>query len=47
LNYPVLYLFNTLHQIWGVPLLFAYIFGAWAALIGLMAYIVEGHRERR
>lgn len=40
-NYPLLYLFNSDRQIFGIPLLYAYIFAAWALLIGLMAWIVE------
>lgn len=40
-NYPLLYLFNSNSQIFGIPLLYAYIFAAWALLIGLMAWIVE------
>jgi hypothetical protein len=40
-NYPLLYLFNSNIQIFGIPLLYAYIFAAWALLIGLMAWIVE------
>jgi predicted permease len=45
-NYPLLYLFNSDSQIFGVPLLYAYIFAAWALLIVLMAWVVErtGHK---
>ena len=38
-NYPVLALFNATGTVFGVPLLYAYIFVAWAALIGMMAYV--------
>ncbi|HYA20629.1 MAG TPA: hypothetical protein VEG25_08305 [Burkholderiales bacterium] len=41
-NYPLLYLFNSSREIFGIPLLYAYIFAAWAMLIGLMAWVVEG-----
>jgi hypothetical protein len=40
-NFPVLALFNVPGALLGVPALYAYIFIAWAALIGLMAYIAE------
>jgi hypothetical protein len=40
-NFPVLALFNVTGTLFGVPVLYAYIFVAWAALIGLMAFVVE------
>lgn len=40
-NYPILALFNVSSTLLGVPVLYAYIFMAWAALIALMAYIAE------
>ena len=40
-NFPILALFNVGGSLWGVPLLYAYIFIAWAVLIALMALIVE------
>jgi hypothetical protein len=40
-NYPVLALFNVSSTIFGVPVLYAYIFIAWAALIALMALVTE------
>jgi len=40
-NFPVLALFNVPQVLFGVPLLYAYIFIAWAALIGLMARAAE------
>jgi len=43
-NYPVLALFNAPGTVLGIPVLYAYIFGAWAALIALMAWIVERRR---
>lgn len=45
LNYPILFLFNRPSEIAGIPLLYAYIFGAWALLIGLMVLIIERPRE--
>jgi hypothetical protein len=40
-NFPVLALFNVSASLFGVPLLYAYIFIAWALLIGLMAWVAE------
>ena len=40
-NYPVLALFNVSGVVLGVPVLYAYMFVAWAALIGLMALVAE------
>jgi hypothetical protein len=40
-SYPLLSLFDTSHTVLGVPLLYAYLFGAWAALIALMVVVVE------
>jgi hypothetical protein len=43
-NYPVLSLFNVAAVFFGVPVLYAYIFVAWALLVGLMALVVEARR---
>jgi hypothetical protein len=43
-NYPFLYLFNTRGEIFGVPLLYAYIFMAWAAVVLLLALVAERSR---
>ena len=43
-NYPVLSLFNVANEALGVPVLYAYIFAAWALLVGLMALVVEARR---
>ena len=40
-NYPVLSLFNVAAEAFGVPVLYAYIFAAWALLVALMAIVVE------
>ena len=40
-NYPVLSLFNVAAEAFGVPVLYAYIFAAWAVLVAMMAYVVE------
>lgn len=44
-NYPILALFNRPGTFLGIPLLYAWIFGAWAGLIALMARAVEGPDE--
>jgi hypothetical protein len=43
-NYPVLALFNVPGTLFGIPVLYAYIFIAWAALIGMMALIADPDR---
>ncbi|MDH5246343.1 MAG: hypothetical protein OEW98_07830 [Betaproteobacteria bacterium] len=40
-NYPLLDLFSRTGQILGIPVLYAYIFAAWALLIALMVLAVE------
>ena len=40
-NFPVLALFNVQSSVLGVPVLYAYIFVAWAVLIVLMALASE------
>jgi len=40
-NYPILALFNVTGTVLGVPVLYVYVFVAWAALIALMAWIAE------
>ena len=40
-NYPLLNLFSRDGEVFGIPLLYMYVFGVWAALIGLMALIVQ------
>ena len=40
-NFPVLALFNVSQSVFGVPVLYAYIFIAWALLIALMAWVAE------
>jgi len=43
-NYPLLALFNRDVSVFGIPLLYAYIFLAWALLIGLLVLITEASR---
>ena len=40
-NFPVLAIFNVSGFVLGIPVLYAYIFVAWALLIALMALAVE------
>lgn len=40
-NYPVLSLFNVPADVFGVPVLYAYLFAAWAILVALMALAAE------
>ncbi len=40
-NYPFLALFNIPGALFGVPVLYAYLFAAWAVLIALMAVVAE------
>jgi hypothetical protein len=46
-SYPLLSLFDLSTFVLGVPLLYGYVFCAWAVLIALAAWIVEGPRRRR
>jgi len=43
-NYPILSLFNVAAEFAGVPVLYAYLFAAWALLVTLMAFVVETRR---
>ena len=40
-NFPLLALFNRPGTVFGIPVLYAWIFGAWITLIALMAIAVE------
>lgn len=40
-NYPLLAVFSRHATIFGVPLLYGYLFTAWLGLIGLMVLIIE------
>lgn len=40
-SYPVLAVFNVQGTVLGIPVLYAYFFVAWAALIALMALVIE------
>lgn len=45
-NYPLLQLFARDDSIAGIPLLYVYIFSAWAALITLIALVAESRGTR-
>jgi hypothetical protein len=40
-NFPILALFNVPGTLFGIPVLYAYLFIAWAALIALMALVAN------
>lgn len=40
-NFPLLALFNHPALVGGIPLLYAYLFAAWALVIALLAAVVE------
>ena len=40
-NHPLLSLFNLQRTVYGIPLLYGYIFGVWVLLIVLMAIITS------
>lgn len=40
-NYPLLSLFSTERTVFGVPVLYAYVFASWGLLIGLMALVLR------
>lgn len=40
-NFPLIALFNVDGRVFGVPTLYAYLFAAWALIIGLAAIAVE------
>ena len=44
-NYPLIALFNKPGEIADIPLLYFFLFGAWALLIVLMAWVIERRRE--
>ena len=41
-RYPVLAVFNVPATVAGIPVLYAYFFLAWGALIALIALVIEG-----
>jgi len=47
LTYPLLSLFNRSGTVFGIPILYAYLFGAWALLIALAAIAVSARQPPR
>ena len=41
-NAPLLGIFDRPVSVWGIPLLYLYVFGAWLLLIVAIAWISEG-----
>ncbi len=41
LNYPLLALFNDARLVFGIPMLYLYLFLVWGVLIGLGAWVLE------
>ena len=44
LNYPFLAVFNVPERVFGIPLVYAYLFGVWGALVAAMAFLA-GSRD--
>ncbi len=40
-NFPLLALFNQPGLVFGIPILYVYMFAAWALLIALLAVVIE------
>ena len=40
-NFPILSAFDSARMWFGIPALYLYVFGVWAALIGAMALVIE------
>ena len=40
-NFPLLSLFTGSESVWGIALVYFYVFCAWAVIIALMALIIE------
>ena len=40
-NFPLLALFNVQAKVFGIPLLYTYLFVAWGLLIALVAVVME------
>jgi len=40
-NYPILSAFDVPAAYFGIPVVYLYVFGVWAAVIALMAWIIE------
>jgi len=47
LNYPILSLFNLPTMLGGIPLLYAFVFGAWTLIVSLVGLITLSGRPPR
>lgn len=47
LNFPLLAIFNVKAMLWGIPVLYVYLFAAWAVVIALVYWVVERHSGAR
>ncbi len=47
LNPPILWLFGRGSALFGLPLLYVYLFAAWLAVVAAVAWIAEGRAMRR
>ena len=43
-NYPLMSLASTDTTLFGIPVLYLYLFGSWALIVGAMALIIERRR---
>jgi hypothetical protein len=46
-NYPILSLFNQATFVFGIPILYLYMFAAWAVLIILIVFTMRSHGKAR
>lgn len=40
MNFPLLSLFSQEYLVFGMPMLYVYLYGAWALIIGLLAWLM-------
>ena len=46
LNYPLMSLFSDVHLLFGIPILYLYLFAVWSAFILLPALLMERKPEK-
>lgn len=44
MNFPLLSLFSREHLLLGMPVLYVYLYGVWALVIGLLIWLMERRR---
>ncbi|MBF0186137.1 MAG: hypothetical protein HQM06_17345 [Magnetococcales bacterium] len=47
LNFPILSLFSQQERLFGIPVLFLYLFLFWLSFVVLIALVVRGHGKER